>query len=319
MIADPIFLPGHLLDRLKAHGEVSVCDSISSSLEELISRLNGADIAMVGHSKLPARVFEEAHSLRYVTLWRTGYDDVDLRAATKHGVAVSNAPGYSNEAVAEHVFALLLSFLRRIPEADYWMREGRFECSTLRGRELKGKTMGVIGTGRIGMRVTEIATCLGMNVLAYDYYPSEDIARTYGFTYADLEALYRESDFITIHLPLTPKTEGMIGEPELNMMKPTAIIINTARGKIIDQDALVMALKKRRISGACLDVFSVEPPAPDDPLLKMDNVILTPHTAFNTIEANQKCTILNIENIEAFLSKKPINVVNPEVLSRLKL
>lgn len=302
--------------RLDALGQFEAYDTLPSSTGQLIERLQGADIAIVGRHALTAEVFEKTKGLKLVCLWRTGYDDVDLDAASAMGVAVANAPGYSNEAVAEHVFALLLTFLRRVPEADYWMREGRFECSALKGRELNGKTMGVLGTGRIGMRVIEISKCFGMEVLAYDYRLTEDKARQGGFEYGCLDELYRRSDFISIHLPLTPDTEGLVDRRAFRRMKRSAVLINTARGRIVDEEALVAALKDKLIAGACLDVFAEEPVKMDTPLLRLDNVVLTPHTAFNTEEAVEKCTSTTIDTIESFLKGKPANILNPSALAR---
>lgn len=318
VITDAIFLPPEYRARLEKLGDVIVYSDVPQSIGDLVSRLGRADIAIVGRCAMPGEVLEAAHNLKLVTLWRTGYDDVDIKAATRLGIVIANAPGYSDEAVAEHVFAMLLSFLRRIPEADSLVREGCFEGPALRGRELSGKTMGIIGTGRIGVRVIEIAKCLGMDVVAYDAYPSYETASRTGFRYVSLDELYRQSDFISIHMPLTWETEGFIGMDAFGKMKPSALIINTARGKIIDEYALVRALKDNRIAGACLDVFADEPPSPDNPLLKLNNVLLTPHIAYNTEEAIEACTRITVENIEQFLSGHPVNVVNPDVLPRLR-
>ena len=251
---------------------------------------------------------------KFVALWRTGFDDVDVDAARENDIAIANAPGYSNEAVAEHVFALLLSFLRRVPEADQGIREGKFECSALRGRELKGKTIGVMGTGRIGARVIEICKCFGMDVIAYDSRPSSVLAKKFGFTYVSANELYRESDFITLHVALTPDSEGMIGMEAFKRMKNTAVLVNTARGGLVDEKALVDALREHIIAGACLDVFAHEPLPKKSPLLRLDNVILTPHTAFNTHEAIENCTRITLNNIEAFVRGRPSNVINTGVL-----
>jgi D-3-phosphoglycerate dehydrogenase len=314
VVTDPIFLPSQYRERLEKLGDVKIYESEPSSTEELISRLDDAEAAVVSRCAMPAEVFERAPRLKFVTLWRTGYDDVDVNAATAHGIVVANAPGYSNEAVAEHVFALLLSFLRRVPEADFLTREGKFECSALRGRELKGKTMGVMGTGRIGARVIEICKCYGMDVVAYDMKPSGVLSKKFGYTYVGADELYRESDFISLHIPLTEETRGMIGMGAFRQMKRTAVLVNTARGGLVDEQALVAALKEHVIAGACLDVFEQEPLPGDSPLLTLSNVVLTPHTAFNTQEAVENCTRITIENIESFARGQPSNVINAGAL-----
>lgn len=309
---DTICMPDVYREQLEQLGELLMYEGRPDSLEDFLARIDGADIAIVTHFRLPASVFENT-TLKLVALARTGYDDVDIDAAARHGVAIANAPGYSNEAVAEHVFAMLLSFLRKVREADRSIREGCFECMSWEGRELAGRTMGVIGTGRIGVRVAEIASCFGMDVLAYDVRPSEEHAREYGFRYVGLDDLYERSDCISVHLPLLPSTEGLIGREAFARMRPTAVLVNTARGPVIDETALLCALEGGLIAGACLDVFNEEPLPPDSRLPKLNNVLLTPHVAYNTVEAREKCMAITVENIRAFLAGKPQNILNPDV------
>lgn len=306
-------MPDIYRKQLEQLGELQVYEDRPESLEDFLARVRGADIAIVTHYRLTSANFEDT-TLKLVALARTGYDDVDLGAATCHGVAVVNAPGYANEAVAEQVFAMLLAFLRKIREADRSIREGCFECTSWEGRELEGHTMGIIGTGRIGVRVAEIASCFGMDVIAYDVRRSEEHAREYGFRYVSLDELYEQSDFVSVHLPLTPTTNGMIGREAFARMKPTAILVNTARGPVIDEHALACALEGGLIGGACLDVFNEEPLPPDSPLKKLDNVLLTPHVAYNTVEAREKCMEITVENIRAFLAGRPKNLLNPDAL-----
>ncbi len=179
------------------------------------------------------------------------------------------------------------------------------------------KTIGVLGTGDIGKRVIQIAHGFGMNVLSVTAHPSPERAKALGVKFVDLDTLLSESDIVTLHVPLTPETEHMISSRELAKMKPTAILINTARGKIVDENALIDALKKKEIAGAGLDVFEKEPLPLDSPLLKMDNVLLTPHVAFLSEEALDECTYMSIENVEKFIKSQPENVVNPKVLKEL--
>ncbi len=311
VVADAVSKPELYETRFSKLGEVKVYRGQPSTIEEYLCRVDGADVSVVSHFKLPARAFDTSN-LKLVALTRTGFDDVDLDAATLKGVTVTNAPGYSNEAVAEHVFALLLSFVRRVTEADFWMREERFDCTAFEGRELRGKTLGVIGTGQIGSRVAEIARCFGMDVIAYDV--RRNPASGSKFRYVGLDRLCAESDFITLHLPLTPDTEGLIDDEAFRLMKPGAVIVNTARGPIIRQDALVRALDEGRIAGACLDVYDREPLPQDSPLIGLSNTLLTPHIAYNTREAKEQSIAIAADNVAQFLAGKPQNVVNTAVL-----
>jgi phosphoglycerate dehydrogenase-like enzyme len=296
--------------RLEKLGELRVYRGRPESLEDFRARVEGADIAIVTHYRLPLGVFEDT-ALKLIALDRTGFDDVDLDAATSQGVAVANAPGYANEAVAEHAFAMLLAFLRKIREADDAVRSGDFECTAWSGRELAGKTLGVVGTGRIGTRVAGIARCFGMDVVAFDAHPSPEKAIEHGFRYVDLPHLCESSDFISVHLTLTPGTRGIIGRDAFARMKPSAVIVNTARGPVIDEEALVCALGNGLIAGACLDVFNDEPVPPDSPMLQFSNTILTPHIAFDTLEAKDRRMAITVKNVEAFVAGRPQNLLNP--------
>lgn len=307
VLPDAAFFPDECRRRLEKLGEVRIFEGRPESLEAFLARLEGADVALVTHFRLPPAVFE-ATALKLVSLARTGYDDVDLEAAARHGVAVANAPGYSNEAVAEHVFAMLLAFLRKIREADRSVREGCFECTGFEGRELAGKTIGVVGMGRIGRLVAEIAACFGMDVVAYDLRPPPRPIE--GIRLVSLDRLYEESDFITVHLPLTPETEGLIGREAFGRMKGGAVLVNTARGRVVDEDALVCALEGGLVAGACLDVFPEEPLPRDSPLPCLDNVLLTPHIAYNTAEAKRQSMEVATGNIESFVAGKPRNIVS---------
>lgn len=307
---DSDYLPDACRRRLEELGELRVYEDRPESTEDFLARIDDAEIAIVTHYRLPAEVFE-ATTLKFIALARTGFEDVDLDAATLHGVAIANAPGYSNEAVAEHVFAVLLAFLRKVREADDAVRSGRFDCTAWEGRELAGKTMGVAGTGRIGMRVVEIARCFGMGVVAFDARPSPEKAREHGFRYVDFNHLCESSDFISVNLPLTPETRGLIDREAFARMKPAAVLVNTARGPIIDEEALLCALENGLIAGACLDVFHEEPVPPDSPLLQLSNTILTPHIAYGTKEAKDRCMAITVENVEAFVAGKPENLLNP--------
>jgi D-3-phosphoglycerate dehydrogenase len=236
-----------------------------------------------------------------ISIWATTCHYADLETAKERGIVVTHVPGYATEAVAEHTFALLLAATRKLPLADKHVRNGDFDWRPFAGRELAGKTLGVIGTGVIGCRVAEIAKVFRMQVLGYDKYPNLKRTEEIGMKYVDLQTLLKESDVITLHVTLTSETERLIGKREIEAMKNRAVIINTSQGKVIDENALVEALKSGRISFAGLDVLEREPPDKDNPLFKLDNVILSPHIGFHTVEAAKRCTDICIDNIVKFL------------------
>jgi phosphoglycerate dehydrogenase-like enzyme len=314
VVADPIFITEEYRKRLAALGDLKVYGSVPASEEEFLGRVMDAEIVIVGRYGLRAESIHASPVLRMISLWQTGYDNVDLDAATKKGVVVSNVPSYAFDSVAEFVFALVLNLIRKVHIADMDLRRGEFDWHCCIGNQLMGKTIGVLGTGNIGRRVIQIAHGFNMKVLSATAHPSPDKAKALGLKFVNLDTLLSESDIVTLHIPLTPETEHMIGARELAKMKPTAILINTARGKIVDENALVKALRERRIAGAGLDVFEKEPLPMDSPLLDLDNVLLTPHIAFLSEESMDECTYVCIENVEMFMKGKPQNVVNPPVL-----
>lgn len=282
------------------------------------------------NSRLDAAVLSAFKRLRLIATRSTGYDHIDLDYCRKAGIAVANVPSYGDVTVAEHVFALLLGLARNLVRSVQDLREGSFDQSDLRGFDLFGKTIGVVGTGRIGRRVIRIAQGFGMAVLAHDLSPDEKLAREWGFQYLDLGALLSRSDVVTLHVPSTPQSRGLIGEAELARMKPEAILINTARGNILDVEALVRALTSGRIRAAGLDVLPEEPLMRDEAeifrgarvdapsvrallanhlLLTLPNVLVTPHVAYNTVEACRRIIEQTIANIAAFADGRPINLV----------
>lgn len=316
VIADPIFLTEEYRRRLERLGEVRVFDTYPADDAGFRDRIRDAEVVVVGRYGMHADAFEAAPHLRMVAVWQTGYDHVDLEAATRAGVVVSNVPAYAFEAVAEFVFAFALALLRRVHVADARLRSGGFDWREYCGRQLMGMTIGVIGTGDIGTRVVQIAHGFGMRVLSTTAHPSPERARRLGLEFVDLKTLLAESDILTLHVPLTPSTERMIGARELALMKPGAILINTSRGRVIDEGALVEALATRRLAGAGLDVFEHEPLPPESPLRQLDNVLLSPHIAFLTEESMDECTFTTIQNIERFAAGRPENVVNTGVFDR---
>lgn len=319
VVSDSIFLPEEYRKKLDALGDLKVFESMPSSIEEFISRVRDADIVLVGRYGFSGKAFNASRNLQMLSVWQTGYDHIDLKAATEKGVIVSNVPDYAFDSVAEMVFALALNLLRKVHVADIRLREGNFDWRHYFGSQIMGKTMGVIGTGSIGSRVIQIAHGFNMNVISVTGHPSEEKARSLGVKFVDLDTLLAEADIVTLHVPLTPSTEKMIGAKELAKMKKSAILINTARGKVVDEAALIEALKEKKIRGAGLDVFEKEPLPLNDPLKALENVVLTPHIAFLTEESLEECTYVCVQNIERFIEGKPQNIVNPEVLTILRL
>jgi len=317
VVADSIFLTEEYRKRLEVLGELEIYDSVPASRDELIERIKDAEVVIVGRYGVDTKALSSAPKLKMISLWQTGFDNVDLEAATKHGVIVSNVPSYAFDSVAEFVFALSLDLLRRVHLADMNLRKGLFAWKCYIGNQLMSKTIGVLGTGEIGQRVIQIAHGFNMNVLSVTAHPSPERAKALGIKFVDLDTLLSESDIVTLHVPLTPETEHMIGARELAKMKPTAILINTARGKVVDETALIKALKEKKIAGAGLDVFEKEPLPMDSPLLEMHNVVLTPHIAFLSEESLDECTYMTVENVEMFIKDQPQNVVNPSVLKGL--
>lgn len=319
VVSDPIFLTEEYRKKLDALGDLKVFESTPSSIEEFISRVRDADIVLVGRYGFSGKAFNASQNLQMLSVWQTGYDHIDLKAATEKGVIVSNVPDYAFDSVAEMVFALALNLLRKVHVADIKLREGNFDWRHYVGSQIMGKTMGVIGTGSIGSRVIQIAHGFNMNVISVTGHPSEEKARSLGVKFVDLDTLLAESDIVTLHVPLTPSTEKMIGAKELAKMKKSAILINTARGKVVDEAALIEALKEKKIRGAGLDVFEKEPLPVNDPLKTLENVVLTPHIAFLTEESLEECTYVCVQNVERFIEGKPQNIVNPDVLTILRL
>jgi D-lactate dehydrogenase len=285
------------------------------------------------NSRLDATVLSQFPRLKLIATRSTGYDHIDLQYCVKHGITVANVPDYGDWTVAEHVFALLLGVARNIVDAVERTRRGRFTQTGLRGVELHDRVMGVIGTGRIGCRVVEIARGFGMKVIAYDLHQDDAAAARLGFTYTSLDRLLAEADVLTLHVPATPGTHRMISDREFARMKQDAILINTARGNIVDIEAMVRALADGKLRAAGLDVLPQEPLIREEAaifhqgavrdaddykalvanhvLLRFPNVIVTPHNAYNTEAALQRIIATTLANIEAFARGKPQNVVRP--------
>ena len=269
---------------------------------DLARRIGGAHtaISIRSTSRFTHDVLVSSPELKHIAVWGTGTDSVDLDAARRHGVAVTNTPGTATDAVAEHALALLLALAKKVPELDVRVRGGEWPRGML--TQVGGKTLGIIGTGAIGAAVARLARGIGMRVIAWTLHPDEGRALELGLQYVDLETLLREADVVSIHLRLSEETRGLIGTHELSLMKPTALLVNTARGPLVDQAALVEALRSQAISGAGLDAFEVEPLPRDSHLLTLPNVILSPHTAGTTAEALANGLNMTVDNVLDFLA-----------------
>jgi D-lactate dehydrogenase len=294
--------------------------------EKLAARHADADIICPFiYSRVTPAILERMPRLRLIATMSTGFDHIDVKACAARGITVCNVPTYGENTVAEHTFALLLAISRRIPESVERTRRRRFNLDGLRGFDLKGKTFGVIGTGRIGSHAIKIAKGFDMQVLAFDPRPNEELAHLIGFSYAkDLDDLLARSDVISLHAPLNEKTRHLISKSNIGRIKRGAVLINTARGGLIETEALITALQEGILAAAGLDVLEEEGLIKEEKqllgrkdaelrkaleqhvLLSMDNVLITPHNAFNSTEALRRILETTVDNIRAFEAGKPV-------------
>jgi D-3-phosphoglycerate dehydrogenase len=311
----------HIIEsKLEALSRVADVITCSSNDEETLARkAEDADLILVCYTRITARVIESAWKLKGIVKYGVGVDNIDLKAATMRGIPVINCPDYGSETVADHAFALMICLARKMIKIHNAVRERAWVWPSpeYMGVDLFGKTLGIIGLGRIGMAIARRAEGFGMTRIAFDPNAKEELARRHAIKLTDLDELLRLSDFVSIHCTLTPETTGLIGENEFRKMKKTAFIIDVSRGAIIDESALVTALDRGWITGAGLDVFSEEPLKTHNPLLAIDNVILTPHLAWYTKEAFERLESETIQRTSDILQgKTPKNVVNIEVLEK---
>jgi D-3-phosphoglycerate dehydrogenase len=301
----PVLATSAVFPALKDRAELDYHDTLPASEDVLIERIGAAEVALNirASSRFTERVFAACPRLRLLSVWGTGTDHVDLASAARHGVTVTHTPGVSARSIAEHALALLFAVARRLPEMDAATRRGAWPRG--RSTELYGKTCGVIGYGAIGRHFAGLAAALGMRVIVWTMHP----ARYPGVDFVELGEIYGTSDVVSLHLRLSPETENFVNAAQLGLMKPGAILINTARGAIVHEAALVEALAARRIAGAGLDVFATEPLPPRHPLTLLDNVVLTPHCAGITPEALEAGLAMAVENIWEFLAGRPRNQV----------
>ena len=280
-------------------------DARTTDTAELIKRGADADIIVLANQPIPAEVIAGWRQVKMITVAFTGVDHIPLEICRSRGITVCNCAGYSTAAVADLVFGMLISLYRNLEPCGTAVRTGGTKDGLI-GCELEGKKFGVVGTGAIGSRVIRIAQAFGCEVYAYSR-TQKDIT---GVSWTDLDTLLSCCDIVSLHVPLTEETRGRINAEKLALMKPSAVLINTARGLVVDSAALSAALNSEQIAGACIDVFDIEPPlSPDTPLLQAKNLIAAPHIGFATREALVKRAHLVFENIRAFLDSSPKNCV----------
>ena len=264
-------------------------------------------------TKVTKEVLFRGARLKVVGRAGVGVDNIDVDEATVRKIVVVNAPTASTVSVAELAIGHMISLLRHLPEADRSVKAGKWEKSKLEGRELFGKTLGLLGSGRIGAEVAKRAQAFGMPVIAHDPYLPKGAASAAGIRLVDKDALFRDADVLSIHAALTPETRGLVGAPELAKMRPNAILVNCARGEIVDERALAEALRAKKISGAAIDVFATEPPS-GSPLLEAPNVVFTPHLGASTSEGQSRAgAIVADQVLKVLAGKRPEFVVNPKV------
>lgn len=312
----------------KKHKLIFFKDSLT---EKNVSKIKDTDVlAVFIYSKIYKAVLDKLPNVKLITTMSTGFDHIDLKECKKRKITVCNVPTYGENTVAEHTFALILAISRKIPESIEKTRKGDFRLKDLRGFDLKGKTIGIVGCGSIGKHVARIAKGFEMNVLVYDHHKHTNLAKKIGFKYASFEKLLKESDVLTLQVPENKQTNHMINNKTLKLCKKGAILINTARGSIIDSSSLLKALNNKKIKYAGLDVLEGECFVKEEKellhpefmktcdlrtilqnniLLRNPNVLITPHNAFNSKEALQRILDTTLENIQGFLKKKTVNIV----------
>ncbi|MEM1574706.1 MAG: D-glycerate dehydrogenase [Nitrososphaerota archaeon] len=311
-ITAPIHEDGIKLLEKEANVIISKKHPSMLTKDDIINNAKNADALIVTGNieKINKEIIESLPKLKIIARYGVGYDNVDVQAATKKGIYVTIAP-VLEETVADHAFALLLCLARNICKANYHMKNKKWEPDLFIGTDIYNKTIGIIGLGRIGTKIAERAKGFKMKILYYDIIRKKELEEKLNLEYKNLDDLLKESDFIIISVPLTNETKNMISEREFSLMKKSAFLINIARGPIVDHEALIKALKERRIAGAGLDVFYQEPLPIDDPLLDLDNVILTPHIASNTIECRKRMSITVAEEVLRVLhDEKPKYSIN---------
>ena len=305
----PVFQGSKAEAMLRGIGEVEIFNTRPRTNDEMIERIRGAEavISIRGAVAYPREVMQACPELRIISIWGTGTDHVDLPAARELGVTVCNTPAVSAVSVAEHALALMLAAARRLPDIGAEVKEGGWPKAMI--SQLHGKTLGIVGLGAIGRQVARLGAGIGMNVIAWTFHPDSALADELGVELAELDELLRESDVVSLHVRQSPETERMLDAGKLASMKPDAILVNTARGALIDEQALVAALNEGALGAAALDVFVEEPLPADHPLLSAPNTVLTPHSAGLSPEALEAGLVMSVENIRQYMDGSPVNVV----------
>lgn len=306
----PLVSRSKYLQRLEEFAEVRLYRDRPTSEPELVQRLRPADILLNSRSslKIPASVIRQSPQLKMISVCGIGFDAIDLPTASQRGIVVSNIPGRTADLVAEHALALMLGVARRCGSMTSELRKATWPNQL--GVSLLGKRLGVVGTGNIGTSLIRLCRALGMEVVAWSFHPDPSRADNLNFRYVELPELLKTSDVVSLHVRLSDQTAGLINAERLALMKPSAILINTARAAVVQTSALADALRNDRLFGAGIDVFDAEPIRADNPLLTCESVILTPHSADQTQEGLDLLTLGCVDNIRSFLNGQPQNVVN---------
>jgi len=314
-------IPESALDMLKTKADVKVWMEERLPTKDDITRevkqVDGFYCQLV--DDVDKEVINAGENLKVISQVAVGYDNIDVKAATKRGIYVTNTPEVLTDTTADYTFALLMAVARRIAEADRYVRRGDWKIpwslTMFVGGDIWGKTIGIVGLGRIGLAVARRATGFNMKRLYYDVIRHPDLEKELGAEYVDFETLLKQSDFVTLHVPLLPETYHLMGEKQLKLMKKTACLINTSRGSVVDEKALYKALKEGWIRGAGIDVHEKEPTDPDNPLLTLDNITVSPHIASASVETRTRMAVMAAENLVSVLEGKvPPTLVNKEVL-----
>lgn len=311
-LLEPIGISAEKIEELSAYikikgHEFTYYDTKTTDTEELKKRSDGCEIVMIANNPYPAEVIRASKELRLLSVAFTGIDHIDMDACKEQGVVICNAAGYSNQTVAELIIGMAIDALRNVAKANDIVRKGGTSAG-IGGREICGRTVGIVGLGRIGLMTAKLFQAFGAKVIAYNRSQSEE-ALAMGIVYKSLEEVMEESDVVSLNLPLNKETRGFISEDLIGKMKRDAVFINCARGPIVDNEALARALNEDRLGFACIDVFDMEPPIPADyPLLSAKNTLLTPHQAFISEESMLRRAQIVFDNVKAYLEGKPINV-----------
>ncbi len=309
-----VLCPGDLdFSALEALGDVTVYDRTAAC--DVVARIGDAQAIIINKVPITAEIMDACPNLRYIGVTATGYNVVDVAAARARGITVTNVPAYSTMAVVQHALALLLHHSSCVGAYDARVKEGAWAQSrdfcfyAEPMQELFGKTLGVVGFGSIGRAMTRVCAALGMDVLVHTAHPSED-RREPGMRFASMEELLEKADVISLHCPLTDKTHGMIGKEAIARMKRGAIVINTARGPLVNAEAMAAALEAGQVGAYLADVMDVEPPRGEEPLLSAKNTVITPHVAWAALETRARLLHTVVDNLRAYLTGRPVNVVS---------